>query len=336
MRGEGPVVFVGTATLDTAALVTRFPEPDERLVAEDVVQAGGGPAATAAVAAARLGIPAAFVGVVGEDDEGTRILDGLAAEGVDVDDVLRRPGIRSGASVIIVDRSRGSRAICTRPVPPPTIPTDSAAAGALQSATWVHVDHHGWPAVSRLLANADKATGRHGGPVAPRRVSVDGGNPIPGFRPTGVDLYVPTLAELARIYGSGSDSGSGLGSGAGADSGRGSEADAGGPSPQRLVDAAVQDGARCVVATRGADGALAATAEGERCAVPGYPVEAVSTLGAGDVFHGALIAAAVRDMPLADSLRYATVAAALSCRALDGRSAAPRHEEVMRHLGFPQ
>ncbi len=50
---EVSVTFVGAATLDGIALVPQFPQPDERLVAEEIAYAGGGPAATAAVAAAR-------------------------------------------------------------------------------------------------------------------------------------------------------------------------------------------------------------------------------------------------------------------------------------------
>ena len=54
-----------------------------------------------------------------------------------------------------------------------------------------------------------------------------------------------------------------------------------------------------------------------------------STLGAGDVFHGALVAAVVRGLPLAEQLAFANVTAALSCRGLDGRSRIPRPAEVL-------
>jgi sulfofructose kinase len=92
--GPGPLVFVGAATLDTIALVPALPEPDTRLLAEAITQAGGGPAATAAVAAARLGVPAAFVGAVGDDEAGGRIVAGLRAENVDVSGVRVVPGSR--------------------------------------------------------------------------------------------------------------------------------------------------------------------------------------------------------------------------------------------------
>ena len=63
--------------------------------------------------------------------------------------------------------------------------------------------------------------------------------------------------------------------------------------------------------------------------MPGVPVDGlVSTLGAGDVFHGALLAAFVRGLDLLAALEQANAAAALSCRALDGRSAIPTWEEL--------
>ena len=293
--GTDPVVFVGAATLDAIALLDAFPEPDQRVVARQITYAGGGPAATAAVAAARLGLPAAFVGVVGDDEEGGRIVDGLRAEGVDTSGVRRAPGARSGASVVLVDRSRSTRAICTRPVPALDLPADSTSAHLVRSARWVHVDHLGWAPVHALLAGTTEPSGRP-------RLSVDAGNPIAGFTPQGVDLFVPTVEALVRIYGA--------------------------RPVADLLAAALADGARCVVATRGAAGSLARTADGESAEAPGYPVEVVSTLGAGDVFHGALLAAVVSGRPLAQALAYANVVAALSCRGVDGRSAIPTDAEA--------
>jgi len=42
-----------------------------------------------------------------------------------------------------------------------------------------------------------------------------------------------------------------------------------------------------------------------------------------------LLAQLVRDVPLAEALRRANVCAALSCHALDGRSAIPTAEELV-------
>ncbi|MEP6632332.1 MAG: PfkB family carbohydrate kinase, partial [Lapillicoccus sp.] len=160
-------VFVGVATLDAIALVDGFPAADDRVVATEVAYAGGGPAATAAVAAARLGIRTAFVGTVGDDANGRTILTGLADEGVDVSGVTVVPGVASAASVVIVDRVADTRAICNRP----TLRIDlSAGADLVTAAPVVHVDHAGW---APLAAS---------GLVRPGQLlSVDAGNPIDGF-----------------------------------------------------------------------------------------------------------------------------------------------------------
>ena len=282
-------VFVGVATYDAIALVDGFPAPDHRVLAAEVVYAGGGPAATAAVAAARLGVHCAFVGTVGEDDNGRAILAGLEAEGVDVSGVTVLPGHASAASVVIVDRVRDSRAICNRPARRIDI---SAGLDLIAASPVVHVDHAGWGPVS--------AAGLVGGG---RLLSVDAGNPIPGFTPRGVGLFVPTVEALRRTY-----------------------------DPNRpvtdLLAMAVADGCHVVVATDGARGSSALTADGESAHAPAHTADILSTLGAGDVFHGALVAAVVRGLPLDQQLAFANVTAALSCRGLDGRSRIPSLAEV--------
>jgi sugar/nucleoside kinase (ribokinase family) len=282
-------VFVGVATLDAIALVEDFPAPDDRVLAEEIVYAGGGPAATAAVAAARLGVSAAFVGTVGDDANGRVILAGLEDEGVDVSGVSVVPGEPSAASVVVVDRIRDSRAICNRPAPRIGI---TAGSHLIAAAPVVHVDHAGWA----LVAAAGLL---HDGQL----LSVDAGNPIPGFTPRAVGLFVPTVEALRRTY------------------------DANRPVTD-LLELAVADGCDVVVATDGARGSSALTATGETAHAAAHTVDILSTLGAGDVFHGALVAAVVRGLPLDQQLAFANVAAALSCRGLDGRSRIPTLAEV--------
>jgi sugar/nucleoside kinase (ribokinase family) len=61
-------------------------------------------------------------------------------------------------------------------------------------------------------------------------------------------------------------------------------------------------------------------------------VDVASTLGAGDVFHGALLASLADERSLAEALRRANATAALSCRGLDGRSGIPTAPELERFL----
>lgn len=282
-------LFVGLAAWDTIALVARYPEADSRSFAEAVVEAGGGPAATASVACARLGVASAFIGAVGDDARGERIVGALAREGVDVSGVVRLPGQASTAAVIVADRERGTRALCpTRPLP---LVLDASHAARCATAPIIHTDQAGYAPLRALLDGRQITT----------PVSVDAGNPIEGLDPSRTALFAPTVQRLRTLLGPGSVPG----------------------LLRKIV------GPRWAVATDGASGAFAR--EGERVwHVPAYaPDVCVSTLGAGDVFHGALVAAWVRGMNAPEALAYATIAAGFSCRAIDGRSAIPDHETVL-------
>jgi sugar/nucleoside kinase (ribokinase family) len=61
--------------------------------------------------------------------------------------------------------------------------------------------------------------------------------------------------------------------------------------------------------------------------VPATPATIVSTLGAGDVYHGALLAAVAAGLPLVDAAAFAGRTASASCAGLDGRSAIP-HQTI--------
>ena len=130
-----------------------------------------------------------------------------------------------------------------------------------RAARWLHVDHIGIRAVPALRA---------AGVTTP--VSYDGGNHVPDVPLADVTLYAPTDAALAERY-----------------PGR-SLADA-------LV-AALHEGPEVAVATRGSHGAIAAERVHGDIRIHRVPAPAggpiVSTLGAGDVFHGALLAALSR------------------------------------------
>lgn len=272
------VVCVGLATRDTILVVPRHPEADELVLASDVAVAGGGPAATAAVALSRLGVHVAFVGAVGDDDVGAFIRAGLEEEGVDVSELAVVPGVRSPQSAILVGRGTGTRAIAAFRLDV-RLELSTRARQLCRGADWVHVDQTGYGAVPRDV-----------------RLSIDGGNPIDGLDLRGVALYGPTEPALRDAFGD--------------------------------AQAALAAGAETVVVTRGGAGSVAYTRDGETIEAAGVAVDVVSTLGAGDVFHGALLARLVRGVPLAEALAFANRAAALSCRGLDGRSAIPRLDEV--------
>lgn len=286
-QGRAELVCIGIATLDVIARVERLPGTGERLEADETRLAGGGVAATAAVAAARLGTRVAFVGRVADDAAGHLVRDGLAAEGIDVTALRTVPG-RTPVSVVLVEPG-GERALVpdVRGLAPLAVTQDDVAATAV--ARWVHVDQTGHPAVAALRA---------AGVATP--VSFDGGNTSRHYTLDGIDLYAPTESALLARH----------------------------PGPlAAALEAALDEGPETVVVTQGSGGCTVATRAGGRTEIRRIPaargIDVVSSLGAGDVFHGALLASLIAGRPLDAGLVRANAAALLACRALDGRSAIP-------------
>ena len=289
---ELDVICVGSATYDIIASVARMPGADERMLADSFMGAGGGPAATAAVALARLGASVGFCGVAGDDEAGERVRESLEREGVDVRWLRVLPTAQTAQSSIIV--SGESRAIVAWPATEPSV-----GDVPLGASRWLHADQSGFAPVQKALRATTDAR---------PRLSVDAGNPLPSGDLAGVDLFVPSVSSLLSRYPGSADR-------------------------ETAIDAALRDGARAVVATDGSGGAyLRDAGEGETRGVAGFAVPVVSTLGAGDVFHGALLAALVAGDELPDAVRSANAVAALSCRALDGRSAIPGRDELAAFL----
>jgi len=287
-------VCVGVVTIDTVASVDKYPGEDERVVANEISRAGGGPAAVAAVAMSRLGIKSAIVGTVGDDADGKEVLNIFAREGVDTSGISIGTSATAG-SVIVASKEHSARAISTRQ-PVIQAAMNDAAKKLIASALWLHVDHVG---IKRL---DEAGISRGKGP----QISFDAGYGVESFDPITVDLFVPTDRQMSLRY-------------PGID----------------LAVALENDSMKAgntVVATQGSAGSAGFSPETGLVTAPGFKVEVTSTLGAGDVFHGALVAQLIQGHQLQEAMRRANAVAALSCRGLDGQSMIPTTIELDRYL----
>jgi len=287
-------VCVGVITVDTIALVDKYPSADERVVAQEISRAGGGPAAVAAVALSRLGIKSAIVGTIGDDADGKEVLRIFEKEGVDTSGISIGVSATAG-SVIVASKEHSARAISTRQ-PMVQAPINESAKKLIAQAQWVHVDHVG---INRL---AELGISRGNGPL----ISFDAGYGVETFDPITVDLFVPTDRQMALRY-------------PGID----------------LAVALENDSMKAgntVVATQGSAGSAGFSPENGLVTAPGFAVDVMSTLGAGDVFHGALVAQLIQGFSLQEAMRRANAVAALSCTGLDGQSKIPTTTQLDAYL----
>jgi len=287
-------VCVGVITIDTIALVEKYPSADERVVALEISRAGGGPAAVAAVALSRLGIKSAIVGTIGNDADGKELLRIFEKEGVETSGISVGTSATAG-SVIVASKEHSERAISTRQ-PMVQAPINEAAKKLITQAQWVHLDHVG---ITRL---AELGISRGNGPL----ISFDAGYGVETFDPITVDLFVPTDRQMALRY-------PGI----------------------NLAVALENDSMKAgntVVATQGSAGSAGFSPETGLVTAQGFTVDVMSTLGAGDVFHGALVAQLIHGFPLDEAMFRANAVAALSCTGLDGQSKIPTTTELETYL----
>ncbi len=287
------VLCAGIAVEDFIFRVDRFPAPGTKASAEDFVVTGGGCAANAAVTIARLGGRATFAGPIGDDASSDRILAGLRGEGVAVSGVVRVPNARASVSGILIDAA-GERLIATRRDHGLAAARASDPEALVHDADVVLVDNR-FPEFVLPICEAARRRGL--------RVVLD------ADRPT--DLADPLLrlashaifsAEALRALAGVDDLGKALHRATG---------------PCRAF----------LAVTDGANGALwrdaAAIAH-----MPAFRVDAIDTLAAGDVFHGAFALALAEGEDEITALRFASAAAACKCTRFGGIAGAPTREAV--------
>ncbi len=297
------VICVGHSALDRVFTVEAWPQASAKVRAQTCVEVGGGMAANAAVAVARLGGEAHFWGPAGADSVADVMRAQLQAAGVDARGLRRFAGLSSSTSAILID-ARGERLIVSY--------RGSALAAP---ADWLPLDQVG--AAGALLADVRWPQGASAALRAARRAGI----------PSVIDADTAEPATLQALAGEAEYaifSEHGLAGFAGGDA---SGMEAG-------LRRALALGARLAAVTLGARGAFwieAGQAGGLRH-VPAFAVPVIDTLAAGDVFHGAFALELARRETPESALRYAAAAAAIKCTRPGGRSGCPSRDEVESFL----
>lgn len=290
------VLCCGMAGLDRIMRVEAFHSGGGKLYAGDYDEAGGGPAATAAVAIARLGGQAALVARLGDDPAGTAIENELRAYGVDTSTVARLPGAQSPISHVTVDET-GERQITHFRGQGLDVAPEWVDATALRGTACVLADMGWWPGASRLVTLA-----REAGIPSVLDVDLAADPRSAGLLPM-VDHAVFSHAALTRMSGQ-TDPVAGL------------------------HWARTQVRPACTVGvTLGARGYVWLEADTPRL-LAAHAVDVVDTLGAGDVFHGAYALGLAEGMTVASAAALANAAAALKCTRASGRKGVPTRSEV--------
>lgn len=291
------VICLGIAVLDHVFQMQSLPQSPIKHFANGYRVVGGGNAATAAVAVARAGGQAKFIGRLGNDPNAQVLLDELTGYGVDVSHTKLLDGMNTGVSAVMID-ANGERMIINHT--DPNLDPDpswlqeklSLLEGRIDVAVLADLR---WQSGAEVFLAHAKQLG------LPAVLDVD---LIPEEFPepvmkcaTHVLFSEPALFQYVGTH-----------------------------DPESALNAAHERLGRWVGFTAGSLGVYWLD-HWQLKHQPGIQIKAVDTLGAGDVFHGAFALGLAEEQEVRHALRFASIAAALKCSRSIGRDAIPfRHE----------
>ena len=285
------VLCMGCAVMDHIFAVPELPSAALKYRARQFRAVGGGNAATAAVAISRLGGQASLIARLGEDYLADAIIGELNGYGVDCRHAHRFAGHTSSISAIMID-PQGERMI---------------------------VNHFDWSisAVPDWLPALPERTGAvmadaqwlEGVLEMFARARAAG---VPTILDADMPSCAPELIEASSIA---------------AFSAPGLQAATGEAEIVPGLRAAARFGSGVIMATDGANGVYWLE-QGRLWHFPAYRVTVADTLGAGDVFHGALALAVAEGQSTAAAVAFASATAAIKVTRFGGRAGTPARTEV--------
>ncbi|MGZ9161188.1 MAG: ribokinase [Candidatus Limnocylindrales bacterium] len=282
------VIVVGSVNVDLVVTVDRLPAPGETVIGGRFARHHGGKGGNQAVASARLGAPTWFVGAVGADDFGVAARGALAAEGVDVSELMTLDEEPTGVALILVDAD-GENSIAVAGGANAALTPDLVSA-ALRRADPGRLDivlvGHEIPTES---ARAALRVGRAAGATTIL-------NPAPA---AGLDAETIALADIITPN----------------------------QGELATLKAAGQLTTRTILVSLGASGARLET-DGSTTAIAAPRVDAVDTVGAGDTLNGALAASLAEGRSLLESAIRAVTAASLAVTRAGAREGMPTAGEL--------
>ncbi|MBO9479483.1 sugar kinase [Shimia sp. R11_0] len=278
------ILCVGAAVVDFVFHLPALPHRAEKYGTEEADIVGGGCAANAAVAIARMGGAAVLGARLGEDSIGDMIVADLAREGVDVSHVTRTAGAQSSYSSVLID-AQGERQI-----------VNFRGAGLVLKTDWFD----GLTDLGAVLTDTRRVDAALAALQLARARGIpgilDGEAPIDPALMGAASHVALSMQGLRALY---------------------PEA----AIEDALLQIAEDHGCWACV-TDGADGVWFTEADVVRH-VAAFPITPIDTLGAGDVWHGVFALMLAEGMDEVEAIQHANGAAALKCLTKGGRTGAP-------------
>ena len=305
MKTAGKLVVLGSINADHILNLESFPTPGETVTGHHYQVAFGGKGANQAVAAGRSGADIAFIACTGDDDIGERVRRQLELDRIDVAPVRAVNAQSTGVALIFVN-AEGENVIGIH-----------AGANAALSVEQVEAEKARIAGAQALLMQlesplesvlaAAKIAHQHQTTVvlnpAPAR-------DLPDELLSLIDIITPNETYAEKL------------------TGIRVENDDDAAKAARVLH---EKGIGIVMITLGSRGVWVSH-DGQGRRVPGFKVQAVDTIAAGDTFNGAFVTALLEGTALDEAIRFAHAAAAIAVTRKGAQPSVPWREEIDEFL----
>ncbi|MGJ7346178.1 ribokinase [Morganella morganii] len=295
------LTVLGSINVDHIMNIAQFPAPGETVIGKQYQTAFGGKGANQAVACGRSGADITFIACVGDDAIGAEILAQLQRDRIHIAAVSVVPEAATGVAMIFVNED-GENVI-------------GISAGANAALTPEHFAPY-----KGLVEQSDALLMQLESPLETVIAAAQAAknhqtrvilNPAPARElPDSllklVDVITPNETEAEKLTGI-------------------SVSDETGAA--RAAQVLHDKGIGQVLITLGSRGVwLSVNGEGRR--IPGFKVNAVDTIAAGDTFNGAYVTALLEGKPADEAVRFAHAAAAIAVTRRGAQPSVPWRREI--------
>ena len=293
------IVGIGACVFDTLYNIPSYPKEDTKLRATASKTAGGGPVATGLVAAQKLGVDTAYIGILSDDNGGKYLIEDFQKYGVKTDLVEIKSGHRSFASVLWLCTDTATRTCVFDKGNLPPLMLNDVQRQAIRDAELLMVDGNEMDAA----IEAAKIARENG-----TKVLYDCGGLYEGVEKllSLTDIMIPS-EEFALCH-------------------------TGCTTAEKAAKKLYEDyGPQVVVITQGKRGGIMYDGE-NTVSYPIYPAVVVDSNGSGDVFHGAFAAAVVKGFDNITCCHFSSAVSGIKCTGVGARESTPDFETTMNYM----
>ncbi len=300
------ITVVGSFNMDLFIEAPRFPAPGETLFGKYFRRASGGKGANQAYTIARMGQPAAMIGALGRDAFGEEMAANLKAAGVDTSGVVWRGDVASGVGMVTLDATGQNQIIVANGA------NDTlSAADVRQRADLIKKSQALVTQLETPLESVETALSLAREAGIPAILNPAPFSPVPDSVLALCDWIIPNEIEAGKLTG----------------------IEVRDDQTAARAAAAIRKRSHCpnILVTLGANGVWIDTPH-HSLRIPGFKVNAVDTVGAGDTFIGAWVTKLIEGADVREAVRFGCAAAAIAVTRRGAQASIPSRAEVEEFL----